>query len=156
MPDPNTNVIQITDNQGNPLYPLTDASLVAGMGNFIEGEDYSGVAPVLVDPSNYYTKAETEELVETPVAATQPSGGFLPNVIYDLGELTGSVTFALATPASNAVANPYQWTFETGSTAPTITWPTGLTWLGGNAPTINADKHYEIIVRNGYANCLEF
>lgn len=140
-------------------YPSAKAvydAIVAGMENFIEGEDYSGVAPVLVDPSNYYTKAETEELVETPVAATQPSGGFLPNVIYDLGELTGSVTFALATPASNAVANPYQWTFETGSTAPTITWPTGLTWLGGNAPTINADKHYEIIVRNGYANCLEF
>ena len=125
-------------------------------GGTIDAEDYSGVAPVIVNPSNYYTKAETEELVETPVAATQPSGGFLPNVIYDLGELTGSVTFALATPTDNTIANTYVWTFETGSTAPTVAWPSNLTWLGGNAPTINTGKHYEITIRKGYANCLEF
>ena len=125
-------------------------------GGTIDAEDYSGVAPVIVNPSNYYTKAETEELVETPVASTQPSGGFLPNVIYDLGELSGSVTFALATPTDNTIANTYMWTFETGSTAPTIVWPSNLTWLGGNAPTINTGKHYEITIRKGYANCLEF
>lgn len=89
-------------------------------GGTIDAEDYSGTAPLLVDPSNYYTKSETEALVETPVASTQPSGGFLPNVIYDLGEITGSVTFALATPTDNTIANTYVWTFETGSTAPTV------------------------------------
>jgi len=94
--------------------------------------------------------------VHPAIVTTQPQGGFAPNVTYDLGTLTGTVTFALASPTDNTVANPYYWTFETSSTAPTITWPSGLTWLGDSAPTISASKHYEIMVRNGYANALEF
>ena len=30
----------------------------------------------------------------------------------------------------------------TGVTAPTITFPAGISWVGGNAPTINASKKY--------------
>ena len=109
---------------------------------------------------NFYTESEVDALIagigDTPVATTQPSGGMLPNVVYDLGTLTGTVTFSLASPTDNTIANPYHWTFETGGTAPTITWPSGLTWAGGSAPTINASKHYEIMVRNDYATSLEF
>ena len=94
--------------------------------------------------------------VHPALGSTQPAGGFLPNVIYDLGTLTGTVTFTLASPTDNTIANPYHWTFETGSTAPTITWPSSLVWLSGSAPTINASTHYEILVRKGYASYLEF
>lgn len=93
--------------------------------------------------------------VHPAVASSQPQGGFLPNVFYNLGALTGSVTFALATPSDNTIANHYYWTFETGSTAPTITWPNGITWLGGSAPTINNNKHYEISVLNNIGMFLE-
>ena len=93
--------------------------------------------------------------VHPSVASSQPQDGFLPNVLYNLGTLTGSVTFALATPADNTIVNHYYWTFEAGSTAPTITWPAGVTWLGGSAPEISADKHYEISVLNGYGTFLE-
>lgn len=93
--------------------------------------------------------------IHPTIGTTQPSGGFLPNVLYNLGELTGSVTFALATPADNTIVNHYYWTFETGSTAPTITWPSGISWVGGSAPTINADKHYEISVLNGIGTSME-
>lgn len=93
--------------------------------------------------------------VHPAVASSQPQGGFLPNVLYNLGELTGSVTFALATPADNTIVNHYYWTFETGTTAPTITWPSGVSWVGGSAPTINADKHYEISVLNGIGTSME-
>ena len=110
--------------------------------------------------NNFYTESEVDALIAgiggTPVATSQPAGGMLPNVVYDLGTLTGTVTFSLATPSDNTIANPYHWTFETGSTAPTITWPSGLTWAGGSAPTINASKHYEVMVRNDYATSLEF
>ena len=94
--------------------------------------------------------------IHPALGSSQPAGGFLPNVIYDLGTLTGSVTFSLATPSDNTIANPYHWTFETGSTAPTVTWPSSLVWLKGSAPTISASKHYEILVRNGYASHLEW
>jgi len=96
-----------------------------------------------------------DDAVDTPVESTQPSGGFLPNVVYDLGELTGTVTFTLAAGESGKL-NHYYLMFETGSTAPTITWPAEITsWNGGSAPTINASKHYEISVLNGVGCFME-
>ena len=94
----------------------------------------------------YYSKA-----VET----TQPSGGFLPDVNYNLGEISGTVTFALASAVSGNL-NHYYWAFDTGSTAPTVTWPSsGFTWADGTGPTVAASKHYEISVLNGIATFLE-
>jgi hypothetical protein len=46
--------------------------------------------------------------------------------------------------------------FSTGSTAPTITWPSGITWFGGSAPTINENKTYQISIQNNLAVCGEF
>lgn len=89
----------------------------------------------------YYSKA-----VET----SNPSGGFLPDVVYSLGTLSGTITFSLASPITGNV-NHYFWMFNTSSTAPTITWPAGLTWADGSAPTVAASKHYEISVLNGIA-----
>ncbi len=93
----------------------------------------------------YYSK-----VVET----SQPQGGFLPDVVYSLGTLTGTVTFALAAAVTGNV-NHYFWMFDTGSTAPTITWPTGITWADGSAPTVAASKHYEISIMDGIAAYLE-
>ena len=88
------------------------------------------------------------------VETSQPQGGFLPDVIYKLGTLTGSVTFALAA-AVTGNANHYFIVFDTGSTAPTITWPAGLTWADGSAPTVAASKHYEVSIMDGIAAYLE-
>lgn len=88
--------------------------------------------------------------------SSQPAGGMLPNVLYNLGTLTGSVTISLASATDSSVANHWYFTFETGGTAPTITWPASITsWLGGNAPTINASKHYEISVLGGIGVAME-
>lgn len=86
--------------------------------------------------------------------SSQPAGGFLPDVVYDLGEISGSVTFALAAAVSGNV-NHYFWMFDTGSTAPTVTWPSGITWVDGSAPTPAASKHYEVSVLGGIAMYLE-
>lgn len=89
----------------------------------------------------YYSKvAETNN----------PSGGFLPDVVYSLGTLTGTVTFALAAAVTGQL-NHYFWMFDTGSTAPTITWPTGITWATGSAPTVSASTHYEVSILGGIA-----
>ena len=84
------------------------------------------------------------------LGGAQPVGGFLPDVVYSLGTLSGSVTFSLAAAVTGNV-NHYFWMFDTSSTAPTITWPTGITWASGSAPTVAASKHYEISVLNGIA-----
>ena len=79
-----------------------------------------------------------------------------PNAFYVFsGTATGSVTFTLSS-GDSSVANHYYWTFNTGSTAPTITWPASITaWNGGSAPTINANKHYEVSLLDGVAAVME-
>lgn len=94
--------------------------------------------------------------VHPVVGTTVPFSGMEPNKLYKLGTITGSKTFTLASPTNNSIENHYFWTFETSSTAPTITWPNAITsWYGGSTPTINANKHYEVSLLNGVAVCME-
>lgn len=169
----------LTDESGNQLLPVTTIESVNGLSTALN-EKYekpsggipstdlaNGVIPtvptistdIATDKSSTTKTASPSAVyneVHPLIATTRPSGGFLPNVVYDLGTLTGTVTFALAAATDNNIVNAYHWTFETSSTAPTVSWPANLTWHGGSSPTINASKHYEITVRKGYATCLEF
>lgn len=90
-----------------------------------------------------------------PVETTLPAGGMEPNKVYRLGTLSGSVTFSLdQTNLSGTNNDSWHWTFTSGSTAPTVNWPsTGITeWDGGTPPVVDANKHYEIDVdEEGYA-----
>lgn len=87
-----------------------------------------------------------------PVATSIPAGGLKPNTLYELGTL-GSVTISLAAGVAG-MKNHYYLTFETGATAPTITWPS-LTWADGAEPTLAASKHYEVSILDGYALFVE-
>ena len=104
---------------------------------------------------NVITSGGVYNEIHPAVVTTQPSGGFVPNVLYNLGTLTGSKTFTLASPSDNAIVNHYYWTFTAGSTAPTITWPSGISWFGGSAPTITAGKHYDVSILDNIAVCME-
>ena len=96
------------------------------------------------------------QALKVPLASTIPSGGMLPNVVYNLGTLSSNTTFTLAAPTDNTILNHYYWTFNTGSTVPTITWPTGIIWAGDNlTPTIVANKHYEVSVINNVATYID-
>ena len=88
------------------------------------------------------------------LGGAMPVGGFLPDVVYSLGTLSGAITFSLASPVTGNV-NHYFWIFDTGVSAPTVTWPAGLTWADGSAPTVSASKHYEISILGGVAMYLE-
>lgn len=101
------------------------------------------------------------DFVLPEVENSQPSGGMLPNVLYELGTLSGSVTITFASPADASVENEYKFTFDADSTAPTITWPNSITGWAGNcldngAPLIAASKHYEVSVLGGYGLIAEF
>ncbi len=86
------------------------------------------------------------------VADSVPVGGMRPNTFYNLGTLTGSVSIEFSVAPDNTIYNEWMFQFETGTTAPTITWPAAITsWLGGSAPTINAYKKYQVSVVNGLA-----
>lgn len=101
------------------------------------------------------TKAVYEE-VHPKVETVRYSWGMSPNVMYNLGELTGNVVFLFATPDDNTIVNHYYFCFDVGNTVPTITWPVEITdWFGMAAPTIVAGHHYEVSVINGVAAYLE-
>lgn len=93
------------------------------------------------------------QYISKAAETAQPSGGFKPDVVYKLGTLTGTVTFSLAAAVTGNV-NHYFWSFDTGSTAPTVTFPSGITWAD-SAPTVAASKHYEISILGGIATYLE-
>lgn len=112
----------------------------------------AGDEKIPVSSSEYITP---DQIRPAPAASTQPAGGMLPNVLYNFGELSGDTTFSLASAVDQSVANHYFWTFEIGATVPTVSWPSGLTWSGGSAPTVVASKHYEISVLGGIAVYLE-
>ncbi len=101
------------------------------------------------------TKAVYEE-VHPKVETVRYSWGMSPNVMYNLGELSGNIVFLFATPEDNTIVNHYYFCFDTGSTPPTITWPVEITdWFGVAAPAIVANRHYEVSVINGVAAYLE-
>lgn len=94
--------------------------------------------------------------------SSQPAGGMLPNVRYNLGTLTGSVTITFASPSDANIENEYKFTFDADSTAPTVTWPNSITnWVGNcldsnGEPDIAASKHYEVSVIGAYGMIAEF
>ena len=95
---------------------------------------------------------DSEETRQTAI----PVGGFKPNVLYVLGTITGNKTFSLESPKSSTMLSHYYWTFNTGTTAPTITWPSEITsWVGGTAPIVTGSKHYEISVLEGVGAFIE-
>lgn len=88
----------------------------------------------------------------TPLQNSMPQSGMVANTVYELGELNSATTFALLPATDNTIANIWYWTFSTGSTDPMITWPQQITmWADGEAPTIEANKRYEISVMDGLA-----
>ena len=95
--------------------------------------------------------------VGIPVETTIPGTGMLPNVMYELGVLSGQVVFAFDHDAGEqGYVNHYYWTFETGDTLPSeVDYPSNLAWAWGSAPELSINKHYEISVIDGYAFFVE-
>ena len=91
----------------------------------------------------------------------QPIAGMQPGIKYDLGTLSGAVTFKVASPLVAALGNRYDFAFDSGSTAALPTWPVGLAWSGNcldqdGVPEIAASKHYEVSIADGYGNITEY
>lgn len=94
--------------------------------------------------------------VHPAFGSSQPAGGMLPNVLYKLGTLTGTVSISFAAATDSTIENEYKFTFTAGSTAPTITWPASITGWAGNCvedglPVITGGNYYEVSVMDGIA-----
>lgn len=80
-----------------------------------------------------------------------------PNVLTKLGTLASSVTLSLDTSKEQAgVNNVYDIIFITPAAAPSITWPEGISWVGGSAPAIAGGKTYEVNIMDNLATYGEY
>ena len=77
-----------------------------------------------------------------------------PNVLYIFSTRTSTLTLTLGTQIVG-IANEYHFFIVCGSTAPTVNFPSGISWNGGSAPTIAADKTYEVSILNNIAAYFE-
>ena len=93
-------------------------------------------------------------LKTTIVTVTEGSASYAisPNVLTKLGTLASSVTLSLDTSKEESgVTNIYDIIFTTPTNAPSITWPEGISWIGGSAPTIAGGKTYEVSIMDNLA-----
>lgn len=75
-----------------------------------------------------------------------------PNMLTKLGTLASNVTLSLNTASEEAgVVNIYDIIFTTPTDAPSITWPEGISWAGGSAPSIAGGKTYEVSIMDNLA-----
>lgn len=72
-----------------------------------------------------------------------------PNTFYKFGEVS-SLTITLAAEESG-IENEYKFEFVSGTTATTLSLPETVKWSGGNAPTIEASKTYQVSIVNNLA-----
>lgn len=97
--------------------------------------------------------AAKEETIE--VASSVSAQELAPNTLYVFESRSAALTLTLGTPITG-IANEYHFFLICDdTTAPTVTWPTGITWNGGSAPTIAAAKTYEVSILNDVAAYFE-
>lgn len=72
-----------------------------------------------------------------------------PNVFYQFGEVT-SLTLTLGNEISG-IYNEYMFQFTCGTAPATLGLPSDIKWLNGEAPTIEANKTYQVSIVNKLA-----
>ena len=101
--------------------------------------------------------AKIQQTSGTPMISvpdSQSSQELQPNTCYVFPSRTSALTLTLGN-AATGIVNEYHFFIESGSTAPTVSFPAGISWNGGSAPTIAASKIYEVSILNNIAAYFE-
>lgn len=91
---------------------------------------------------NKYLDIVKLPVMETPVSETTVAMD--ANKVYDI-TIDESLTLTLNAPTDLMVTNEYQGSFDTGATAPTVTFPADVIWA--ETPSVEANTHYEFNIR---------
>lgn len=147
----------VVNPKNSPGFITSPTAVVACTGGTYRGYsnivlDQFTIALFISDEGAVWEMVEIFNAGKGKESDTMPADGMLPNILYELGELTDDTEFTLA-PGAEGEVNHYYWTFDTpASDLPTILWPEEIKlWNGGEAPEIAANKHYEISVLDGVA-----
>ena len=91
---------------------------------------------------NKYLDIVKLPVLETPVSETTVAMD--ANKVYDI-TIGESLTITINAPTDLTVTNEYQGSFDTGATAPTVTFPADVIWA--ETPSVEANTHYEFNIR---------
>ena len=128
-------------------------------------QDYTESDPIYTaDKPKLALKSEIPDIsgkADKTAIVTETEGNasysIAPNRLTRLGTLASAVTLSLDTSKEESgVTNVYDIIFVTPADAPSITWPEGITWVGGSAPAIAGGKTYEVSIMDNLATYGEF
>lgn len=128
-------------------------------------QSYTETDPIyMADKPSIALKSEIPDIsgkADKTLIVTETEGNssysIAPNRLTRLGTLASSLTLSLNTASEESgVANIYDIIFTTPTNAPSITWPEGITWVGGSAPAIAGGKTYEVNIMDNLATYGEF
>lgn len=108
-------------------------------------EEIEGLKKPATDAANELNKYL--DIVKLTVVETPASGTTVAmdaNKVYDI-TINESLTLTLNAPTDLTVTNEYQGSFDTGATAPTVTFPSNVIW--SVIPSVEANTHYEFNIR---------
>lgn len=108
-------------------------------------EEIEGLKKPATDAANELNKYL--DIVKLPIVETPASETTLAmdaNKVYDI-TIGESLTITLNAPTDFTVTNEYQGSFDTGATAPTVTFPADVIWA--ETPLVEANTHYEFNIR---------
>ena len=102
-----------------------------------------------IDMSNYRQKAEEIVINNTSITIDMILAN--KNYVFSSNAITSITLTACETSFEETTIE-----FSTGNTAPTLTDNTGITWVDGSAPTLNANKSYLIVIFNNLGFVKEY
>ena len=133
--DPNTNYIIVDNDQ-------TLSTLLATQNEFNTSVQNKAATPYQVNQALNGKQDSFTVVTNANPTSLVP----LPNTIYDFGST------AIDTLTITSYSQSYEESviyFTSGVSGTSITLPTGLTWIGGDAPTIEGSTKYVISICNG-------
>lgn len=113
--------------------------------NDFTSEEIEGLKKPATDAANELNKYL--DIVKLPVVETPTSETTVAmdaNKVYDI-TIGESLTMTLNAPTDTTITNEYQGSFDTGATAPTVTFPADVIWA--ETPSVEANTHYEFNIR---------
>ena len=108
-------------------------------------EEMDGLKKPATDAANELNKyLDIVKLLVMETPASETTVAMDANKVYDI-TIGESLTITLNAPTDLTVTNEYQGSFDTGATAPTVTFPADVIWA--ETPSVEVNTHYEFNIR---------
>lgn len=148
----------VKDGNDTAISLLKDGSVglaaIKALVQAISGYALQGSDPTATNTAIKQTILDNAGTPQMTIPNTTASQELAPNTVYLFENRTNNLTLTLGTPLAGQ-NNEYHFFVVVGATAPTLTYPVGISWNGGSAPTIATGKTYEFSINNNVAAYFE-